>query len=399
MSRIKALILLTVFIDIIGLGVIIPILPFYVASFGASPVVVTLLFSVYAACSFFSAPIIGGLSDRFGRRPMLIVSIVSTAMGWLIFASATNLILLFTGRIIDGLAAGNMTIAQGYLTDIARNDKERTTNLGLIGVIFGIGFIVGPLIGGVLSTVSHSFPFWFVGLLASFNAILAYFFLPETHTNRGVHARRISINPFRTILRVASNKTLRPNFIAWFFFGLAIASFQSIFALFLGMVFNFGSVSVGIIYTGMGVVIALNQGFGLKHFWLKYFHEPDLELWILPVFVLGFLLTAIPVTFYFFIGLIFTTFGQSVLRVIMTSQIASRANPHNKGEVLGVTSSLTSMSMALGPLLAGPLFVINPSLPFVMSAIYLSISFFVLYMFRETLPTKLSEDQMINTEI
>ncbi len=193
MFKTKLLILLTVFIDVIGIGIVIPILPFYVEKFSSSPILITSLFAVYALFSFFSSPVIGALSDKFGRRPLLIISVFSTAVGWFIFAGAPTIFFLFLGRIIDGIMAGNFPIAQSYLSDIAKDDKERTTNLGLIGAVFGIGFIIGPLIGGFLGQFGHSIPFWFVGSLALFNGILALFTLPETHHVRST--AKVSINP------------------------------------------------------------------------------------------------------------------------------------------------------------------------------------------------------------
>jgi MFS transporter, DHA1 family, tetracycline resistance protein len=159
MQKEKIVVLFTVFVDVIGFGIVIPILPFYVGSFGASPFVITLLFASFAFFSFLSSPFLGALSDKIGRRPVLIASITSTAVGWFVFASATSIPLLFLGRIIDGAAAGNFTVAQGCLIDLARDDKERSANLGMIGAAFGVGFMIGPFLGGLLSTVSHSFPF------------------------------------------------------------------------------------------------------------------------------------------------------------------------------------------------------------------------------------------------
>lgn len=161
----KKIILLTAFIDVIGISIVIPVLPFYVESFGASAFIVTVLFSVYSLCSFLSAPYLGALSDKIGRRPVLLVSILSTALGWFVFAGAKNLWFLFIGRIIDGLAAGNLPITQSYLTDLAKDDRERTANLGLIGAIFGLAFVIGPAIGGWLGSISHALPFWTVGAL------------------------------------------------------------------------------------------------------------------------------------------------------------------------------------------------------------------------------------------
>jgi len=236
-NKTKFLILLTVFIDIIGIGIVIPILPFYVERFSSSPLVLTSLFSVFALCSFLSAPVIGAWSDRLGRRPMLLMSIISTALGWAIFAVANNIWFLFFGRIIDGLAAGNFPIAQAYLTDIAKDEKERAHNLGLIGAILGIAFIIGPFLGGMLGSFFHSLPFWFVAGLASVNAILAYFILPETNINKSLAP--ISVNPFVPLKSAIKNINLRANYIAWFLFCLGIAAFQSVFSLYMAKIFNF----------------------------------------------------------------------------------------------------------------------------------------------------------------
>ncbi len=280
----KLIILLTVLIDVLGIGIIIPVLPFYVESFGASAFIVTLLFATFSLFSFFSAPLLGALSDRIGRRPVLIVSIASTAIGWLVFAAATNIYWLFFGRIIDGLAAGNFPIAQSYLLDIAKTDKERTTNLGLIGAIFGIGLIIGPLLGGVLSQISLSFPFWFVGGLALFNMIMALFSLPETNKNINKN-QKISLNPFTPIIKSFSNADLRPRLIAWFLFGLALAGQQSILALYLANGFKFNSFLISLVMGGTGIILVLNQAIFLKKIWLKYFSEEKLIIFFLLTYL------------------------------------------------------------------------------------------------------------------
>jgi multidrug resistance protein len=184
MQKQKLIIVFTVLVDVIGFGIVVPILPYYVTSFGASPIVVTLMFSSFSLCAFLSSPFLGALSDRIGRRPVLIVSIMSTAIGWFVFSSAHSIMFLFLGRIIDGCAAGNFTTAQSYLVDISKDEKERTSNLGLVGAAFGIGFMIGPMMGGLLGKVSPSFPFFIAGVLATINTISALFFLPETHHHR-----------------------------------------------------------------------------------------------------------------------------------------------------------------------------------------------------------------------
>lgn len=398
MFNTKALILLTVFIDVIGVGIVIPILPYYVARFDGSPMLITSLFAVFALCSFFSSPVIGALSDRLGRRPMLIASIFSTAAGWFIFAGAPNILFLFVGRIIDGIMAGNFPIAQSYLSDIAKTDKERSANLGLIGAVFGIGFILGPLLGGFLGGFGHTIPFWFVGTLALFNGILALFTLPETHT--GVHSGAISINPFTPIVNAAKDVAIRSNYIAWFLFGLAIASFQAIFALYIKDIFHFSEFTGGLIYAAVGVIIVFNQGYAMKHIWLKYYKEPILELAMLFIFAVGFALMSTHVFWIFCIALIFTTFGQSILRVVMTSQVVGFADPSRRGEVLGVMSSIASLSMTISPFIAGYFYEKNTTIPMFLSSVYLLGAFAILYQKRKELAAEhLPEDVQMESQI
>ncbi|KKP97477.1 MAG: Major facilitator superfamily [Candidatus Moranbacteria bacterium GW2011_GWE1_36_7] len=376
-EKVKIIIVLTVLVDVIGLGIIIPVLPFYVESFGVSSFVVTLLFSVFAFFSFISSPFLGALSDRIGRRPVLIASIVSTALGWFVFASANAVWVLFLGRVIDGIAAGNFPIAQSYLLDIAKNDKERTTNLGLIGAVFGIGFMVGPVIGATLGGISPALPFWFVGFLAMFNAIGAYFFLPETNHNKDT-VKKIIINPFVPLFGAMKDDALRSRYLAWFLFGIAFAGMQSIFALFAMKVFGFSATTTGYLFTAMGVILVVNQGFALKRIWLKYFKEVDLEIWFFVVMILGFIFLDLKIFTLFVFGLFLTTVGQSTLRVVMSSGIASVAGAQKRGEVMGIMASIMSVSMIIGPLVAGALFVRNVQWPFLLNILLLLTAFFIM---------------------
>ena len=373
----KIIIVLTVLIDVLGLGIIIPVLPFYVESFGASAITLTLLFSVFSLFSFVSGPFLGALSDRIGRRPVLIISILSTAIGWFVFASAHAIWVLFLGRIIDGMAAGNLPIAQSYLVDIARDDKERTSNLGIIGAIFGIGFIVGPAIGGALSSVSHSLPFFFVGGLATLNVIGAFFFLPETHKHLDKQ-KKMALNPLRPLTNAVRDKLLLSRYIAWFFFGISISAMQSVFALYMGRVFGFGVTMVGAAYTAMGLAVLINQAILLRNFWLKYFSEASLEVWAFLSNAIGLALLMGPSVYFLICGIVFHVFSHSLLRVVMTSRAAGIAGHLRRGEVLGIMSSVLSLAMIGGPLLAGSLFEIKPFLPFAACSLALASGFLIM---------------------
>ena len=381
MQREKLVVIFTVFVDIIGFGIVIPILPFYVGSFGASPFTITLLFSAFAFFAFLSSPFLGVLSDKVGRRPVLIGSIFSTAVGWVVFASATSIPMLFLGRIIDGAAAGNFVVAQSCIVDIAKDEKERSANIGLIGATFGVGFMVGPMLGGLLSTVSHAFPFWVAGGLALTNTVLAYFFLPETHRGRDPHAV-ISFNPLSPLVRAARNVNLRPLFLTWILFALAFMASQSIFALYAQHAFGFDSFMTGVFFSLIGVVTALNQTVLLNRVWLKYFTDAQLELFMIIVLLVSFIALGTRSLVLFYGGFPLLATGQAVLRVVVTSQVAGKANPHMKGEALGILTSLMAAAMVLAPVLSGALFEVFDALPFMMSALLMVAALWIALNFR-----------------
>lgn len=376
MQKEKLIIAFTVLVDVIGFGIVIPILPFYVSSFGASPFVITLLFSVFAFFAFLSSPYLGALSDRVGRRPVLLLSILSTSIGWFVFAAANSIPLLFLGRIIDGAAAGNFTVAQSSLVDIAGDEKERAANLGIVAGTFGVGFMVGPLLGGALSKVSHALPFWCAGLLALLNVVAAFFFLPETNKKRNPEIP-VSVNPLSPLGRAFLNKKLRPLFVSWILFAVAFMASQTVFALFAERAFGFDSFSTGFLFTFMGVFMAFNQTVLLKRFWLRFFPEATLELIMIIVMGVGFLLTALQSLPLFYLSVALVAGGQSTLRVVMTSRAAGMTEPHRKGEVIGILTSLMAASMVIAPLLAGVLFEVQISLPYIFGATLMAIAVFI----------------------
>ncbi len=373
----KVIILSTVFLDVVGIGLIIPVLPSYVESFGVSHLAVTALFAVFALCAFLSSPILGVISDRKGRRPVLLVSLASSAVGWLIFAFSHSVVGLFIGRIIDGSAAGNISTAQNYLVDISKDEKERGQNLGLIGAVFGIAFIIGPLVGGVLSNIYKPLPFIVVGILAVINTILAYFFLPETHHHR--NPEKMSWNPFAPLVKALKSKTLTPLYIAWLLFGIAASANQSVFALYLQAKFSWGVLAAGTMMAVVGIVISINQAVLIKKFWLKRFSPAMLNLWLLVPFAIGYVVMALPYKWVFVLGLIVTAFGQSVYRVTMTSQTVGKASKMEQGETMGVLASLMSLSMVIGPVLGGLVYGYALPAPFYLSAIILAVAFVLLY--------------------
>ncbi|MBI3580350.1 MAG: MFS transporter [Ignavibacteriales bacterium] len=383
MSKEKLIIIFTVFVDVIGFGMVIPILPFYVTSFGASAFTVTMLFSCFSFFAFLSSPFLGALSDRIGRRPVLLLSILSTSIGWIVFASAVSIPMLFLGRIIDGAAAGNFTTAQSYLVDISKSEKERTANLGVIGATFGVGFMVGPLLGGALSSVSHSLPFWLAGILAFINTVIAFFMLPETHHTRNTETP-LSFNPLAPLARAATDTVLRPLYLTWILFFLAFITSQTIFALYTNHAFGMDSFTTGALFSAIGIIVAINQALLLKSFWLKRFSEPNLEIGMIILLTISLLLMGSGILPLFYLGLALSATAQSVLRVVITSQVAGKAPPSMKGEKLGILTSLMAAMMVIGPIISGALFEIRDYLPFIGGAAFMLIALVVALQFRRT---------------
>jgi DHA1 family tetracycline resistance protein-like MFS transporter len=189
-----------VLIDMVGMSLVLPVIPLYAEKFTVSPFVITLLYSIFAVCSFLALPILGSLSDKFGRKPVLVMSILGSSMGWIIFALGNKLWILFLGRMIDGATAGNVSVAQSYLTDISEPGHDRIKKLSLIPTALGIGFITGPAIGGVLSKISMTLPFWIAAAITLMNGVIALIFLPESIREKQHHLK-ISKNPFGSIMQ------------------------------------------------------------------------------------------------------------------------------------------------------------------------------------------------------
>ncbi|MDX9970562.1 MAG: MFS transporter [Candidatus Gracilibacteria bacterium] len=373
----KFAVLLTVFVGVLGIGIIIPILPFYIESYNVGAFVVTSFFSIFAFCAFLSAPVIGALSDRFGRRPVMILSSFATSVGWIVFASAGSLTWLFVGRIIEGVASGNISAANSYLSDISKDSKDRTANLGLLGAVFGIGFIIGPALGGFLSKISLSFPFYFAAFLSVIATLLSIFILPESIKEKS--KLKVSFNPFAPLKKILPMKKFRHYFIVWFVFNFGISIMQSVFALYLFSAFGFRELGSSIILAVIGLIIAINQGLLLRKFWIKNFKEKDLLFFGLLSLSIAFFFFSIGYLWVFIIGLLMNAFSQSLLRIVITSEVSGLCEENVRGETLGVLMSLSSLCMTMAPLLAGFLFEINIKIPFVIASIISFFAFVLVY--------------------
>jgi DHA1 family tetracycline resistance protein-like MFS transporter len=367
------IIFITIFIDLVGFGIVIPVLPLYVKEYGASETVVGVLLASYSVMQFIFAPILGRLSDRVGRRPVLLLSLIGTSLGFLLmgmahvipvgvslFGLAPTLIWLFLARIIDGISGGNISTAQAYIADVT-SPEERSKGMGLIGAAFGLGFIFGPAIGGLMSHFSPEAPFFFAAALAAANATALYFLLPESLSaeHRNEARRRLTISQ---VLEEAGSWQLKAVMGTYFFATLAFAMLTATYALFANNRFHFDVTHTGYMFTYVGVLGAIIQG-GLLGRLVKVFGEKTLA--VIGTFIFAVSLFALPLSTSLLMLLLASTgiaIGNSFVTPTLNGLASKSVSPALQGRVLGVMASVASLARIFGPVLGGWLLSRDPDI-------------------------------------
>ncbi len=357
-------IFLIVTVDILGYTIILPLLPFYAERMGATPAVVGTLVATYAVCQLFAGPVLGRLSDQFGRRPLLLVSQVGTLIGFLMLAFATSLPVVFASRAVDGITAGNLALAQAYISDVTR-PEDRSRAFGLIGIAFGGGFLLGPAISGVLAQFGYQYPILAAAGLSLLSILATYFLLPANPPAvegagagpAGPGGKRLSVFEWSRYVEYFRRPRLAPLLAKFFSYVFSFGIFTGGFAMFCERryVWNghpFGPREVGYAFAFAGLLGGLLQG-GLLGRLVKRFGE-------VPVMTVGFVSV---VAGYVALGFSYTVLSLAlvtaisalggVVRPIVTSLITQASGREEQGTVLGLTQSLTSVAQIIAPLLAG----------------------------------------------
>jgi DHA1 family tetracycline resistance protein-like MFS transporter len=351
-------IFLIVLVDVLGLTIILPLLPFYAESMGATPRIVGLLVSVYAICQLIAGPPLGHLSDRVGRRPVLLVSQMGTFVGFLILAYAPSLWLVFLARIIDGLTAGNLTVAQAYIADVT-DAENRTRSFGLIGIAFGLGFLVGPGISGFLAQYGNTLPILAAAGLSFTSILCTYFLLPSVVSHPHPELEE-GLSTWGRLKESFGDKELSPLLWQFLAFTFAFSTFFSGFALFAERRFMhngspFGTKEVGYVFAFSGLIGVLIQGGGMGRL-VKAFGENRLVKSGFATMAVGFvLLSGVHGIPYLLVAIGLLTFGSAILRPSLTALITMRAPRHRQGHVIGIMQVLMSMAQIVAPVIAGVL--------------------------------------------
>jgi DHA1 family tetracycline resistance protein-like MFS transporter len=352
-------IFLIVSVDVLGLTIILPLLPFYAEKFGASAAVVGLLVSTYAFCQLISGPILGRLSDHMGRRPLLLVSQVGTLIGFLILAYANALWVIFLSRVIDGATAGNLSLAQAYISDVTK-PEERAKSFALIGIAFGMGFLIGPAVSGYLSQYGFQYPIFAAAGLSATSILATYFLLPSSKPAAadGATPRKFTVLDWGNYARYFREPKLAPLLWQFLAFAFAFSMFMTGFPLFAERRFQwharpFGPKEVGYVYGYLGLLGIILQG-GLIGSLVKKFGEVGLIrvgffCAMAGLAALGFAYGIAPML----IVTAVASSGMGVIRPAVTSLITQRAARSEQGVVLGLTQSLNSFSQIAAPALAG----------------------------------------------
>ncbi|MGE5142928.1 MAG: MFS transporter, partial [Acidobacteriota bacterium] len=345
-----AIIWLTVFIDLVGFGIVIPILPYYAEQFGAHGLKYGTLVGAFSLMQFFATAVLGRLSDRVGRRPILLTTMVLNAAGYLLFAFAPSYLLLLLARLVSGFAGGNISAAQAYIADIT-NPQERSKGMGLIGMAFGLGMIFGPAIGGYGQSLGRAAPGIIAAGLSIANLVSAYFILPESL--RDEHRVARSFWPFGHMIEALAHPELRPLMLVWAIAPFAFAGYTVALPLWAAATLGWQPRDLGRFFVVVGIVAALVQG-GLFRVLTRL--VGDRVLLIAGMFGMAVAIGVVPFLAHngtLYLWTVVLAFSNSIMSPAATGLVSTFAAANEQGSVLGVAQSLGALGRGGGPEVVG----------------------------------------------
>jgi len=369
------ILVITVFIDMTGYGIIIPLLPFYVESFQAGPTALGILIASFAVMQFFFSPLIGSASDKFGRKPILLFSLFISLISFTLFSFANSYLILLLSRIIAGIAT-ERAVAQAYIADVT-DKKTRAKELGKIGAGLGAGFILGPAIGGVLSTFGFSVPGYAAMLLTITNIIFVFYFLPESNRikNNLVKKTKSTLSYGQGILKTLRTPLFGPTLLILFIITFAFSAIPVIVPILTIEFYNFSSLELSYLFIYIGLIQIFLQGFLIGKLVARVGEE---KLIIAGPMLMGigiFLMPIFESVYLFFVASALMAVGFGMVNTAIPALISKKTQLEEQGRVLGVAGSVVSIANIPGPLLGGLIIdFLGLSAPFLIAAFMLIIS-------------------------
>jgi len=365
----------TLFLDLVGFGIIIPVLPFYATHFGASPQLVTLLSTGFSLAQFLAAPVLGRVSDRFGRRPVMLISIAGSCVSMLVLGLATTLWVVFLSRVLAGLFTANISTAHAYVADRVA-PARRAKYMGLMGSAIGLGFVFGPALGGLLSTPQHpELPFLVSAGLAAINWLMAFIWLPESHRSTSpVTPSPTEVRPsFRRVSRSVFD-TLWGTPLGWLVvinlgYFLAFAAMESTYALLLDARLHFSAQQIGGIFAFIGVVIVLTQGVFVGRL-VGRFGERHTLLIGSSILMIGLMTVGLMTTPWLaFVGSAGIACGNGLMTPSINALVSRNSSADRQGFHMGLAASAAALGRIVGPVWAGVVFArVGPGVPMLVAA-------------------------------
>jgi MFS family permease len=355
-------IFLIVLVDVFGLAMIIPLLTIYAEQFGATALEATLLISIYAGCQLFSGPLLGKISDRIGRKPLLVVSQVGTFIGFVIMARATTLWMLYFARVIDGSTAGNISLAQAYISDNT-DPKDRTKSFALIGIAFGLGFLIGPLLTAYLVKYGLSAPIYAASGMSLASIVCTLTLLPNAaepgKSGEGAQERAGLFN-WKTYAQYLNRPVLNGLLAQFFFYTIGFSTFTSGFALFAERRFTwnghpFTPREIGFVLVYVGALGIILQGGFVGRLAKRYGESALVSAGFASLVVAYIILGPSSTIAWLAVVSTISSFGNGVLRPALTSLVTQNAGRHEQGVALGVSQSLNSIALIIAPIVGGTL--------------------------------------------
>ncbi|CEP83779.1 MFS transporter [Paraclostridium sordellii] len=380
--------LISVFLCGLGFSIITPVVPFLVKSYISNPsnqaIVVTLLTSIYAVCVFFAAPGLGALSDRYGRRPLLLVCLLGSAIGYLVFGIGGALWVLFAGRIIEGITGGSISTIFAYFADITPRE-QRSKYFGWVSAVAGVGCAIGPTLGGLLAKFGYSVPMYFGAIITLINVIYGIVYMPESlaKNNRLKEITFVRLNPFTQLIDILSIKNLKRLLISAFLLWIPNGSLQAVFSQFTIDTFNWDPALIGLMFSIMGIQDIISQGFIMPKL-LKILSDVQIAVLGMTSEIIGYGLIAASALFSFyplFIGGMFIFgFGDSVFGPSFNGMVSRSVDASEQGRIQGGSQSIQALARIIGPIIGGQIYVsLGHSAPAFMGIILIGVAIPVLY--------------------